>query len=248
LGTASPVVDSVDGHVETVAGIVRAPAPAAVAEILDAVDSDLTGAVAAVPVVDNVATPVVAGVVEPLAQPVLEPVVDQVVAPVLDTVVTPVIDVVTPPVSHSVSVLDPVLTPSTPAMNAGAGTIQPLVQEPPLSTEPVVTSSRFDSGALSTTASGTVFDGDEAADIPLLTSSHQPTAPVLPVGEPFTSAVLPGSSGSSAGGAGSGSGPSAATVLPVGIVPAPAMCFHSLLPSSDELPSAPSFDPGSTPG
>lgn len=249
LDTASPVVDSVDRHLATVTDLVPTPAPATVAEILDTVDSGVTHTVAAVPVVDNAVTPVVTGVVEPLAQPILEPVVNQVVAPVLDAVVTPVVavatpvvDVVTPIVAVVAPAVDLVIPPISTADAAAVSPLDPVL--PPFAL-PTATEART---MLQTPAGWAAVVSVGAADTPLLTGSHQPAAPVLPAGEPFTSTALPGSSGSSAGGAGSGSGPNATTVLPAGFLPAPEMRFHSSLPSGDELPPAPSFDPGSTPG
>jgi hypothetical protein len=249
LDSVSPVVDSVDGHVQTVADLVSAPAPVDVAETLDAVDSSATHAVAAVPIVDNVVTPVVAVVVEPIARPILEPVVDQVVAPVLGAVVPPVVAAVIAPISPSVpagiSSLDPVLTPATPLTNVQTAAFLTLSQEPrpPVGT-PVIPHRLAPQAPTSWTA----VDGVPSADVALMTGSHQPTGPALPTGDPLASAVVPGSAGSSAAGAGSGSGPTAATVLPAGLLPAPELRFHSSLRSSDELPATPSFDPGSTPG
>ena len=140
LDSTAPVVDTLDGYVDTLSGTVPVVAPVAdavqVGELLDVVDTTATQVTSAVPVVDHVAVPVVAAVVEPINQ-VVDPIVSQVVSPTLDAVVTPVVqDVVAPVVTDVVAPVAAVVTPVlTPVVDA---TEIPVTGAPPLTSTPVI--------------------------------------------------------------------------------------------------------------
>lgn len=269
LDPVAPVVTTVDGHVETLTAPVPAAEPVRVAEVIYAVDTTAAEVMAAVPVVETVVAPVLSTLVEPVAQPVLESVVAEVAAPVLDTVVSPVVDEVVAPVTATVvgpivgTVVAPVAgTVATPVVDAAQapvaspgvdpavtpiatplGSAAPTADAPPT---PVVVPTNPVFGARAAVASPS-FGVGEAAAVPTLTVAPQPAAPTVPFGIPPSPVALPAPAGGLTTGSGSGNGPLSATSTPSGLLPAPVVRFHSSPTASDELPLAPSFDPGSTP-
>ncbi|ANP71186.1 hypothetical protein [Cryobacterium arcticum] len=286
--STAPVVDTLDGYVDTVAGTVRVAAPVAdavqVGEVLDGADATATQVMSAVPVVNDVAVPVVAAVVEPITQSVVDPLVDQVVSPTLDAVVTPVVqDVVAPVVTEVVApvaaVATPVLTPVIDAVVVPVGDVLPPTSTPVVGTVPapngvsagleptlgspaapgeaaqiVVAHGQTQSGSGTpsalpgwNTAPTSAAPATATATASVVAGSPVPTAPATPFGTPFSPTALPAPAGGSISGSGPGNGSPVATTTPSGLLAAPVVRFHSSSATGDELPLAPSFNPGSTP-
>lgn len=269
LDSTTPVVDTLDGYVDTVAGTVPMAAPVAdvvqVGDLLDAVDTTATQVTAAVPVVNDVAVPVVAAVAEPVTQSVVDPLVDQVVAPTLDTVVTPVVQDVVAPVAAEVvapvvAVVTPVLTPvvgTVPSPNEASAGLEPTLSSsaaPGEAAQAVVSPGRAQTGSSAASAlpgsntaptSSAPVTAAETASV--VAGSPVPAAPAAPFGIPFSPAALPAPAGGSISGSGPGNGSPVATTTPSGLPAAPVVRFHSSPDTGDELPLTPSFDPGSTP-